>query len=64
MPRPKPKAPVKREWIVTMRCVVRKTVTLKDCTEEQARESPWDFAFCENEIDQIDWTVEKVEAND
>lgn len=51
----------KRNWIATMRCVVTKTVTLEDCTEEQALNNPWDHSVDEQESDQRDWDIERLE---
>jgi hypothetical protein len=52
-------------WIVTMRCVITKEVYLEDCTEEQAGSIDcWDHAVDENEVDQIDWEIQSVKAND
>lgn len=45
---------------VTLRCKVRKLVTCKDCTEDQAREHPFDYAVDELEIDQEEWEVVEV----
>lgn len=47
-------------FIVNMRCVVMKKVYVEDCTEEQARNNPWEHATNEIEGDQIGWTVEGV----
>jgi hypothetical protein len=47
-------------WYVKMRCVVMKDVLCVACTEEEARENPWEFAADETEIDQIDWEVLSV----
>lgn len=54
----------KREWIVTVECTVKKAVYCSDCSEEQARFTPWEFAKDETEIAMTDWTVERVEPND
>lgn len=56
--------PKKGSWIVTMDCKVRKSVVVEDCTEAEALESPWDHAVEENEVDQMDWDVVKVERNE
>lgn len=50
-------------YIVTMRCVVTKIVTCENCTEEQARNQPWEYATDEHEADQIDWEVKRVEED-
>lgn len=54
----------KREWIVTVECTIKKSVCCSGCTEEQARETPWEFANQETEIAMTDWEVERVEPND
>jgi hypothetical protein len=54
----------KQSWIVTMRCTVTKQVVCENCTEEQARNDPWDFASDETEIGQDDWDVTEVKPND
>ena len=54
----------KRDWCVTMRCIVTKVYYCDDCTEEQARENPLGHSRCSEEIDLADWQVQKVEEND
>ena len=54
----------KGSYIVTIECVVRKEVICENCTAEQARADPWDFAEDEHEIDQMDWNVLSVEPNE
>lgn len=54
----------KREWIVMVECTVKKSVCCSGCTEEQARQTPWEFATDEREIAMTDWEVERVEPND
>lgn len=49
-------------FIVDMICKVRKSVTCENCTEEQARNQPFEFATDEQETDQLDWEVTRVEA--
>jgi len=53
----------KREWIVTLRCVVEKEVCLDACTEEQAYNNPWEYSNNERETYMSDWEVLKVEEN-
>lgn len=53
----------KGTWIVRMRCVVTKDVTVERCTEAQARSAPWEHATDEREVDQIDWEVQSVTAS-
>lgn len=60
----KKKEPKRASWIVTMRCVVTKVVTCDDCTEEEARKNPFEFAADEQETEQRDWEVERVEPNE
>jgi hypothetical protein len=52
--------PHKGNWVVRMRCTVTKLVTCEDCTEEEARNNPFDHAVDEMEIDQVDWDVQSV----
>ncbi len=55
---------VKRaSWVVRMKCVVIKEVICDDCTEEQARTRPFDFASDEQEIGQDDWEVTAITEN-
>lgn len=51
-------------WIVKMRCSVEKEVVLANCTEEEARTNPWDYAVEERELGQNDWEVTSVEPNE
>lgn len=50
-------------WLVTLRATVTKTVVCEDCTEEQAREQPYEHAVDETEQDQADYEVLSVEPN-
>ena len=50
-------------WKVTMRCEVTRIVSCEDCTEEEARENPWDYATDEQDVDLINWEVRKVERD-
>lgn len=63
MPR-KPKKQEPTSWVVKMRCVVIKEVVAEDCTEEEARNNPWEFCHDETEIEQTDWEVLHVEPNE
>lgn len=54
----------KGEWIVRMKCEVTKEVVCENCTEQEAREEPWEHAISEEELTQIDWKVTQVERND
>lgn len=54
----------KKQWIVTMRCTVTKEVIVTECTEEQAKENPYDCEVIEErETDQSDFDVLSVEEN-
>jgi hypothetical protein len=50
------------QFVVYMKCRVTKAITCENCTEQQARESPFEFATDEQETDQLDWEVTRVEA--
>lgn len=54
---------MKKTWIVTIECVVDKEVVCENCTEDQARDNPWDYAIDEREVSQSDWTVKSVKEN-
>lgn len=54
----------KKNWNVTMRCVVTKHVHLANCTEDEARNKPWEFADDEREMDMADWDVTNIEVDD
>ena len=51
----------KRIWSVTARCVVQKSIICENCTEEEARKNPFEFAVDELETDQEDYTILSVE---
>lgn len=53
----------KQNWIVRVKCVVHKDVFVDNCTEDQARSSPWEFSSGELEVDMSDWDVKSVEPN-
>jgi hypothetical protein len=53
----------KQNWIVRMKCIVLKDVYVENCTEDQARSSPFEFASEEQEVDMSDWEVKSVEPN-
>ncbi len=55
--------PEKKKWLVRMRCVVTKEVCVGPCTEEEARDNPWEHSTDETEIDQQDWLVTGVKEN-
>lgn len=54
----------KCSWIVTIERVVRTEVIAEDCTEEQARENPYEYCVDERDVDTIDYDVKSVELND
>lgn len=55
----------KRSWIVRLRCVVVKEITCEDCTEDQARDDPWEHVDGDElEIEQVDWEVKSVKENE
>jgi hypothetical protein len=51
---------MKPQWIVRARCVIVKQIVCENCTEEEARDDPWEHAVDETEIEQIDWDVTQV----
>jgi hypothetical protein len=51
-------------FTVRMRCVVEKEVECHECTEEEARQIPWDFAQDEREVQQMDWEVLDVRSSE
>ncbi len=53
----------KKNWIVRIKCEVVKDVYCDNCTEEQARNNPFDHATNEVEVDQTDYDVKSVEEN-
>lgn len=54
----------KGSWIVRCKCQIIKDVFVENCTEEQARREPFEFATDEREIDMRDWEVQSVKTND
>lgn len=58
------KKPPKGNWEVRMRATITKLVYCEDCTEEEARNDPFEHATDEHEVDQIDYDVLGVEAAD
>lgn len=53
----------KQSWIVKIEHTVVKEIICDNCTEEQARNTPWEHCIDEREIDSKDWEVLKVEPN-
>jgi hypothetical protein len=51
-------------WVVNMTCTVVKEVICENCTEEEARLNPFDFAVDERELYQSGWDVNEVYPND
>ena len=59
-----PKQSELKNWIVRMKCEVIKDVYVGPCTREQAETEPYSHALGEDEVDQRDWEVLKVEPNE
>jgi hypothetical protein len=53
----------KKDWVVTMECVVTKELYLSGCTEEEAENDPWLYATDEKEVEMNDWQVVSIEKN-
>ncbi len=51
------------QYIITMRCVVGKVVTVEAESEAAAETNPWDNVLDETETEMIDWDVKKVEED-
>ncbi len=61
---PKKKKEVEcRSWVVKATCTIEKEIVCEDCTEEQARSDPFEFAVDEQEIGQDDYKVTDVKPN-
>ena len=58
-----PIKPKKGSWIVRITATVTKEIVCHNCTEEQARATPYEFCESEDEIDQSDYTVTSVKEN-
>lgn len=56
--------PVKGSWVVRMTCDVDKEVICEDCTEEEARNNPFEHAIDERELCQNEYEVTDVTSND
>jgi hypothetical protein len=54
----------KGSFIVKMTCTVVKEVAVEDCTEEEARDNPFDFCVDEQEVEMIDFEVDDVVSNE
>jgi len=58
------KQPAPRSWIVLVKRTVYSEIVVNDCTEEQARASPYGHAVSENDTDQIEYHVISVKPNE
>lgn len=54
----------KQNWIVRMECVVVKDVYVENCTEEEARQKPFEHATHAKEAEVTDWKVKAVRPNE
>jgi hypothetical protein len=54
----------KGSWVVRVKATVIKDVVVEGCTEDEARENPWEHAIEETEVEQTDWEVRSVEPNE
>jgi hypothetical protein len=48
------------QYEVQVRCVIERTVICENCTEEQARENPFEFAVEESYGEVVDYEVKSV----
>lgn len=55
---------MKGNWVVNVTCIIVKEVICEECTEDDARLNPFDFAVDEREVYQVDWSVNSVQPND
>lgn len=53
----------KKNWVVTIRATVTKEIFCDNCTEQQARENPFNHATDERETSQTDWEFESLTPN-
>jgi len=53
-----------KRWIVRVECIVNKEVICDNCTEDQARNNPFEFASNERELGVVGWNVDSVEPNE
>jgi len=59
------KKPKIGSWVVRVRCTVDRDVVVENCTEEEARKSPWDCSVAEeNDVELRDFDVIDVSPND
>jgi hypothetical protein len=54
----------KGNWLVRMRCTVEKELYLENCTEQQARDDPWEYTLDERELNQDDTEFISLEATE
>lgn len=55
--------PKVKRYILTVKCIVMKSVTVLAESEEEARKNPWDGAEDEYETDQIDWEIISIKED-
>ncbi len=56
--------PVKGSWVVRMEVTKTIDVVCENCTEDEARENPWEHVVGDElEIEQRDWEVTSVKEN-
>ena len=52
-----------KQYVVTMVCKVRKSVTCEGGTEEQILADPWSYVVDEQEVEQIDWDITDIKED-
>ncbi len=57
------KKEIKKSWVVTMECIIKKEIVTDECTESEARNNTWSHVLSEQEMGMNDWEVLKVEEN-
>lgn len=55
------KNPKTSSYYVTVKAVIRRVITVENCTREQAENEPYEHATDELETEQIDYEVESVQ---
>lgn len=53
----------KGSWIVRVKVVSIRELVCDDCTEEQARDNPYDHAVSDDEVHQEDWQIQDIKPN-
>jgi len=53
----------KSDWIVTVKCKITKEIYVENCTEEEAKNNPWDYSIDEREVEQVSWEFVSTEEN-